>query len=372
MSKGSASPSASESPTGVGGCCGVATGSVSRCPTRRRSSVSTGSMVTVSERGRRRGVVDGVVARPRRRRRGLGGRGPGDVQRPAAGEQHDGCRQRQRRSSRRACSCSDPSVPLRLVLWSHPPAHQQTGSESVCASRRAGRDRLVSSSHGADPGGVSLGSGSPRRSRSPCGRSRRGGSPPFSPDGSPRPHRRPPPRRRAARGPPRPPRPTGAKTSLHGSTWPGWIRVLPSKPRSRPWRHSASKPSRSRTSLWTPSRIATPDRRAASRASDREVSSGSRPGTWRAPSSLTRSLVPMTSTARRGEAEAISPTASTASGVSTIAHSRVRSGAPWRSMAATSERTSSALFTFGTTMPSGPACARRRQVVVVPRRCRCR
>ena len=52
---------------------------------------------------------------------------------------------------------------------------------------------------------------------------------------------------------------------------------------------------------------------------------------------------------------AISPTPSTASGVSTMAHSRVRSGAPCRSIAATSARTSSALFTFGTTMPSGPA-----------------
>jgi hypothetical protein len=46
-----------------------------------------------------------------------------------------------------------------------------------------------------------------------------------------------------------------------------------------------------------------------------------------------------------------------ASGVSTIAHSRVWSGAPAFSSAATSERTSSALLTFGTTTPAGPAWA---------------
>ena len=44
----------------------------------------------------------------------------------------------------------------------------------------------------------------------------------------------------------------------------------------------------------------------------------------------------MTSTASRADAAAIPLTSSTAAGVSTIAHSRVRSGAPWRSIAATS------------------------------------
>ena len=63
----------------------------------------------------------------------------------------------------------------------------------------------------------------------------------------------------------------------------------------------------------------------------------------------------MTRAASRGEAAAISPTSSMALGVSTMAHKRVCAGAPCRSIAATSERTSSALSTLGTTMPSGPA-----------------
>ena len=42
---------------------------------------------------------------------------------------------------------------------------------------------------------------------------------------------------------------SGAKVALHTSTWPGWMRVLPSKPRSRPWTHSVVKPSMSLTSL---------------------------------------------------------------------------------------------------------------------------
>ena len=41
----------------------------------------------------------------------------------------------------------------------------------------------------------------------------------------------------------------GAKTSLHGSTWLGWISVLPSKPISSPCRHTALKPSASWMSL---------------------------------------------------------------------------------------------------------------------------
>ena len=58
------------------------------------------------------------------------------------------------------------------------------------------------------------------------------------------------------------------------------------------------------------------------------VSSGWRPGTCSAYSSLARSLVPMTSTASRSEADAISSACSIAYGVSTIAHSFVCSGAP--------------------------------------------
>src|SRR5215210_7245747 len=98
----------------------------------------------------------------------------------------------------------------------------------------------------------------------------------------------------------------GANAALAPSTCPGWMRVLPSKPISRPWAHSARKPSVSWTSLKTPSRIAVPVARAASSASDRPVSSGARPGTCSANSSLARSLVPITSTDRRSEAAAIS------------------------------------------------------------------
>ena len=41
----------------------------------------------------------------------------------------------------------------------------------------------------------------------------------------------------------------GAKTSLHGSTWLGWIRVLPSNPISSPCWQTARNPSTSRMSL---------------------------------------------------------------------------------------------------------------------------
>ena len=41
----------------------------------------------------------------------------------------------------------------------------------------------------------------------------------------------------------------GANTRLAGSSWLGWISVLPSKPSWRPWTHSASKPSASLMSL---------------------------------------------------------------------------------------------------------------------------
>ena len=41
----------------------------------------------------------------------------------------------------------------------------------------------------------------------------------------------------------------GAKISLHGSIWPGWISVLPSKPISTPCRQTVRKPSVSLMSL---------------------------------------------------------------------------------------------------------------------------
>jgi hypothetical protein len=70
----------------------------------------------------------------------------------------------------------------------------------------------------------------------------------------------------------------GAKTRLQGSSCFGWIRVLPSKPNSRPCRHSASKPSASSRSLKTPSRMTLPASRAPSTHHDSAVSSGARPG----------------------------------------------------------------------------------------------
>ena len=65
--------------------------------------------------------------------------------------------------------------------------------------------------------------------------------------------------------------------------------------------------------------------------------------------------MPITRTVSRSLAEAISSQCSIAVGVSTIAHSVVRSGAPKVDRASTSARTSSAPFTFGTTIASGPA-----------------
>ena len=67
--------------------------------------------------------------------------------------------------------------------------------------------------------------------------------------------------------------------------------------------------------------------------------------------------MPITSTASRSEAEQISSAWSMATGVSSIAQIRVRSGAPWRSRAASMARTSATELTLGTTTPSGPAAA---------------
>ncbi len=67
--------------------------------------------------------------------------------------------------------------------------------------------------------------------------------------------------------------------------------------------------------------------------------------------------MPITRTASRSEAVAISRTLKIASGVSIIAQSRVWSGAPAHSSAVTSPRTWSAVSTLGTTIASGPAWA---------------
>ena len=100
-----------------------------------------------------------------------------------------------------------------------------------------------------------------------------------------------------------------------------------------------------------------PAARAASSAVWSDGRIGARPGTCSAYSSLTRSLVPITSTASRSEAAAISRTLKIASGVSIIAQSLVCSGAPAHSSAVASPRTWSALLTLGTTIASGPAAA---------------
>jgi hypothetical protein len=101
--------------------------------------------------------------------------------------------------------------------------------------------------------------------------------------------------------------------------------------------------------------------RAAAKASVSQGSMGARPGTKRARVSLARSFVPITkqasleSTSRA--ADAMASTRRIASGVSTMAQTRVRSGAPSRrSLMPTAER-SSGEDTFGMRMASGPAAA---------------
>ena len=150
---------------------------------------------------------------------------------------------------------------------------------------------------------------------------------------------------------------SGANTALAASSCPGWISVLPSKPIWAPWRHSASKPSGSRTSLYTPSRMTFPAARAPSRHRPNPVSSGWRPGTCAACSSLARSLVPITSTVRRSDAAAMLAQSSIAWGVSTMAQILVCSGAPPAWSPASMAATSAGEFTLGTTTAAGPAAA---------------
>ena len=88
-------------------------------------------------------------------------------------------------------------------------------------------------------------------------------------------------------------------TLLAMSTWPGWISVLPSKPYSTPCRHSSLKPSRSFTSLYTPSRTTLPAARAAINAWARCGSSARRPAVNGTRNSRARSLVPITNTDTR-------------------------------------------------------------------------
>jgi hypothetical protein len=130
----------------------------------------------------------------------------------------------------------------------------------------------------------------------------------------------------------------GEKAALQGAIWLGWISVLPSKPMSRASAHSRAKPASSPISFQTPSRMARPLARAAASDSISQAFIGARPGTMRAPVSLARSLVPMTKpesrVVRSAAAAAMAPAFSMASGVSIIAQTAVRSGAPAFAMAA--------------------------------------
>ena len=68
----------------------------------------------------------------------------------------------------------------------------------------------------------------------------------------------------------------GANTRFAASMVFGWISVLPSKPRERPWAHAVDRPSASSRSRWTPSSAALPCARAARTINER---AGSR--AWR-------------------------------------------------------------------------------------------
>ena len=71
--------------------------------------------------------------------------------------------------------------------------------------------------------------------------------------------------------------------------------------------------------------------------------------------------MPITSTVSRACAEAISSAWSIASGVSTIAHNVVCSGASYDAIASARASTASALSTLGTTIASGPAAQAARR-----------
>ena len=138
----------------------------------------------------------------------------------------------------------------------------------------------------------------------------------------------------------------------------GWTSVLPSKPISTPWRHSAAKPSASRDVVVD----AVEDHLAGLAGAEHGRRQVRRAG-WRGPGpagariSLARSLVPITSTATRGWA-AIARTSKIAVGVSTIAQIVV-SGA-----AGGVERGGDLVEVVGASRPSGsrrPTARRRRR-----------
>mmetsp|Transcript_6848 Transcript_6848/g.19183 ORF Transcript_6848/g.19183 Transcript_6848/m.19183 type:complete len:280 (-) Transcript_6848:155-994(-) len=146
----------------------------------------------------------------------------------------------------------------------------------------------------------------------------------------------------------------GEKTALAGSTVAGWMSVLPSKPSSRPWRHSRVKPSSSLKSMNTPSSTAFLCARAARTVWARAVWRFHRPGALgRQCSSFARSTVPTTRHWTRGDAPAMLGALMTPSGVSIMHHRARSSGAPSSAARTSMARISSAVSTLGTSM----ACA---------------
>ena len=203
---------------------------------------------------------------------------------------------------------------------------------------------------------------SPRRAPGAAGRSPRAGSRRSARSPPPPPRRAPPPPRTLRPAPPPAPgRPgDGAKTSFATASWSGWISVLPSKPISRPCTQAARSPSWSWKALKTPSTQTSPSARAASRQSPRLATSGSRSGVCAAPSSLTRSFVPMTNPSSRGCAAATAPAFSIARGVSIIAQMRaaLRRAVPLHQRRPRGWR-SAGVSTLGRRIASGPAAQAR-------------
>ena len=98
------------------------------------------------------------------------------------------------------------------------------------------------------------------------------------------------------------------------------------------------------------------------------MSTSVRPGVWRAPSSLTRSLVPATRQASRGLDAAIAGAASTPRGVSIMAQRARVSGAPAGASAASARATSLGRLDLGQQHRVGAGAGGRGEVVGAPRR----
>ena len=169
----------------------------------------------------------------------------------------------------------------------------------------------------------------------------------------------------------RSPRRGGCEDRFAPSIWLGWISVLPSKPQSRPCSHSARKPPHPRVRC-RPRRGCRGRARGRRRApSSATAASAACPGARRARVSLARSLVPITKQSSRVStswaALAISRSARIASGVSIIAHTRVRAGARGDA-AACRPRRGPRGRNLGDEDRVGSGHSRGRQVVLAPGR----